>query len=58
MLNRLAKGCLGLKPFPSAFEILAGARQRAEGSPSIGMERFNVSTDETTRKNANVIKTY
>jgi hypothetical protein len=44
-------GCLRLKHLPSIFVTLADARQRIEGAPRIGMEMFNVSTDETTRKN-------
>ena len=54
-LNRLAKGCLRLKHSPSTFVILADARQRAEGSPSIGMEMFNVSTEKTTSRNGNAM---
>lgn len=57
-LNRLAKGCLRLNHSPSTFVILAGARQRVEGAPRIGMEMFNVSTEKTTSKNGDAIKTH
>ena len=48
-------GCLRLKHSPSTFVILAGARQRIEGSPSIGMEMFNVSTEKATSRNGNAM---
>jgi hypothetical protein len=48
-------GCLRLKHFPSTFVILAGARQRAEGAPRIGMEMFNVSTEKKTSRNGNAM---